>query len=386
MRFLLLEPFYGGSHKAVADGIVGRTSHDMDLYALAARFWKWRMRGAGLELARRVKSFEGCDGIVCTSMLSLPDLLALVPGPRPPVAVYFHENQLTYPLSPGEVLDYQYPLINLATGLAADKVLFNSRTHMEGFLESLPEFIRVMPDYRPRWAIRNIAAKSSVLYPGCDFPAGDPRLAAWPDGPPLVVWNHRWEHDKNPQAFFDALFELADRGVDFEVALLGERFPKAPPVFDVAKERLGGRIVCPGYVEDRSGYEGWLARGAVAVSTSNQENFGISAVEAVRRGCLPLFPNRLSYPEILPHRFHKEHLYDGQKDLVDKLAGLLAGYRDMTKRRLDLSRAMGRFSWDVMAPEWDAVLEGLAGRRKAPSSVPGDAATSGPGSRSPKEA
>ncbi len=44
-------------------------------------------------------------------------------------------------------------------------------------------------------------------------------------------------------------------------------------------------------------YFEWLRKGDVAVSTAIQENFGISAVEAMRMGCAPLLPNRLAYPE-----------------------------------------------------------------------------------------
>jgi glycosyltransferase involved in cell wall biosynthesis len=44
-------------------------------------------------------------------------------------------------------------------------------------------------------------------------------------------------------------------------------------------------------------------------SAAIQENFGISVIEAMLMGCVPLLPDRLSYPEILPEEFHEHFLY-----------------------------------------------------------------------------
>jgi hypothetical protein len=52
MKFLFLEPFYGGSHRDFADGWIKHSRHRFDLFTLPARFWKWRMRGAALYLFR----------------------------------------------------------------------------------------------------------------------------------------------------------------------------------------------------------------------------------------------------------------------------------------------------------------------------------------------
>ena len=31
----------------------------------------------------------------------------------------------------------------------------------------------------------------------------------------VILWNHRWEYDKNPESFFKLLFKLADQNIDF---------------------------------------------------------------------------------------------------------------------------------------------------------------------------
>lgn len=52
MRILLIEPYYGGSHKAWADGLWHYSRHHIDLLTLPAQFWKWRMQGGAITLAR----------------------------------------------------------------------------------------------------------------------------------------------------------------------------------------------------------------------------------------------------------------------------------------------------------------------------------------------
>ncbi|MFO8112479.1 MAG: DUF3524 domain-containing protein, partial [Desulfosalsimonadaceae bacterium] len=43
-----------------------------------------------------------------------------------PAAIYMHENQLAYPIRPGETRDLHYGFINYVSMLCADQVLFNS--------------------------------------------------------------------------------------------------------------------------------------------------------------------------------------------------------------------------------------------------------------------
>ncbi|HXH28780.1 MAG TPA: DUF3524 domain-containing protein, partial [Candidatus Polarisedimenticolia bacterium] len=164
-RALFLEPFYGGSHRAFADGWTSASRHAFDLRTLPARFWKWRMRGAALHFAPRVEDPAGYDALVVTDLMSLSDLRALWGPSCPPALAYFHENQLSYPLPPGETLDYQFGFTDVTTALAASRVLFNSRTHAEAFFAALPGFLRMMPEYVPGWVVDAVQARSDVLHP-----------------------------------------------------------------------------------------------------------------------------------------------------------------------------------------------------------------------------
>jgi glycosyltransferase involved in cell wall biosynthesis len=358
LNFLFIEPFFGGSHREFAKGLISHSQHSIDLVTLPARFWKWRMRGAALYFAKKIPSLESYDALITTDLMSLSDYKTLSPGVCPPALVYFHENQLTYPLAPGEHMDYQFGFTDITTALAAARVLFNSRTHCDAFFLRLPGFLKMMPEYRPNWVVDQIRSKADVLYPGCRFPANGFSHAESPgEVPPLIIWNHRWEFDKNPDDFFQALDEVLGKGVEFRLALLGENSQAIPKAFIGAQGRYGDRIIQYGYVESREDYIKWLQRGSIVISTAQQENFGISVVEAIRYGCVPLLPARLVYPEIIPEGFHSDVLYKDKNELVQKLTRLITNYSGFQALRRELSIAMGRFAWENLIGRYDEELE-----------------------------
>lgn len=361
MNVLFLEPFYGGSHKAFAEGLAARSRHRIDLFHLPARFWKWRMRGAALHFAETVKDPARYDLVIASGLMSAADFKALAKTRCPPVLVYFHENQFSYPLAEGEQMDYQFGFTDITSALAADRILFNSKTHMDAFFAHMKAFIRKMPDFRPGRASATIREKAFVCYPGCDLaPDSDNPWCAkdfYPDcttPSPLILWNHRWEHDKNPEAFFRAVEKVAAQDIDFRIALLGEVFARYPEVFDAAKQKWRPRIAAFGFEPDNGIYRQWLQQSAIVVSTAIQENFGISVVEAAARGCLPLVPDRLSYPEIIPASFHGICLYRSETELAEKLAWMLKNIRllDHTRARL-AAEMVHRYDWQSRIAAFD---------------------------------
>ncbi|MGD8990064.1 MAG: DUF3524 domain-containing protein [Desulfobacterales bacterium] len=360
LKFLLLEPFFGGSHREFARGLVSHSRHRIDLVTLPARFWKWRMRGAALYFIRKSPPLNNYDGMLTTGLMSLSDFKALSTGPCPPTLTYFHETQLTYPLVPGEQMDFQFGFTDITTALAADRILFNSRSHRDAFFSRLPGFLKMMPEYSPLWLVEKIRAKADVFYPGCRFPGDGLAGADSPrEFPPLIIWNHRWEFDKNPEPFFEALDAVLAKGAEFHLALLGENFQAVPKAFESARERYGKRIVRYGYVQSREEYIRWLQRGSIVISTARQENFGIAVVEAIRFGCVPLLPDRLAYPEIIPPQFHSTVLYEDTGDLVQKLTRLINHYGELQELRCRLSTHMAQFAWQNRIDRYDEELERL---------------------------
>jgi glycosyltransferase involved in cell wall biosynthesis len=359
MRVLFLEPFYGGSHRDFVKGLRAHSRHDIHVITLPARFWKWRMRGAALYFARSVADLSAYDGIISTGLMSLADFRALR-SDCPPTLLYLHENQLTYPLAPGEEMDLQFGFTDITTALCAERIRFNSKFHYDQFFKALPDFMGRMPEFKPLWAVDAIRQKAGVLYPGCRFDPLPLTPEPLPAGPPLIIWNHRWEFDKNPDAFFNALYRLEQMGIDFRLVILGESSQVKPRAFLEARSRLGPKVVQYGYVASKRDYQEWLRKGFVAVSTAIQENFGIAMVEAMRLGCLPLLPRRLSYPEILPREFHHLFLYRDDSEMQEKLAGMLRHPKRFAAHRPVLADMMARHAWDVVIERYDRELEDLS--------------------------
>lgn len=361
LSILALEAFYGGSHRDFLDGLARNSAHAFSLLKLRDQFWKWRLRGSALHFLDAMRGMRP-DLILTGSMSAAADLQALMPlalGRRVPLVYYAHETQLDYPLSQGERRDRSFGFLNLTSMLASDAVFFNSRTHLQRFLELLPGFLGAMPDALPLWTIAEVQGKAEVQHPGIAWSALRAVPRQRPEGPPIVLWNHRWEHDKNPHEFFQALFRLDDEGIPFRLAVLGENYVEGPPIFAEAKERFGGRILWWGYRESRAEYFQVLRSCDVVVSTARQENFGLSVVEAIAAGCQPILPRRLSYPELIPPAQHEAVLYANHRGLVERLRHALLV---PAAERLDLSLAMARFDWDVRARAFDARFAEIASK------------------------
>ncbi len=322
--------------------------------------WRWRMLGAALHIADNIPPLEKYDGIIVTDLFNLSDFKALVGTHCPPVLAYFHENQMTYPQPPGDKGAFQLGIINITTALVADRVVFNSKMHKDAFLNAIPNFLKRGRDYGPNGIKDKIRKKAEVLYPGITLQISKGIDAEKQTDPPLIIWNHRWGFDKNYEIFFSVLEELNDRELDFHLAIMGENFGMIPPEFKKAKKKFSDKILQFGYVSSRKEYERWLKRGAVVISTAIQENFGMSVIEAMIMGCVPLLPDRLSYPEILPEEFHELFLYKSRQDLIEKLFIIISDYKRYEKIQVRLAQKMTSFLWENGAGRYDRVLEQLA--------------------------
>jgi glycosyltransferase involved in cell wall biosynthesis len=171
-----------------------------------------------------------------------------------------------------------------------------------------------------------------------------------PKTKPVILWNHRWEFDKNPEEFFDGLFYLQKKQIDFELIVLGESKSSIPPIFDKAKKQLAAEILHWGFALDKHTYAQMLWAADIVPITSIQEFFGISLIEAMYCKTYPLVPNRLVYPEHLPEI---DFQYSG--DLGPILEQLIISGKWKNNLELVRERAAIR-SWPEMISVYDELI------------------------------
>ncbi|MDP8243971.1 MAG: DUF3524 domain-containing protein [Candidatus Hinthialibacter antarcticus] len=358
-QILALEPYYGGSHREWIDGLIQHSRHDIHLLTLPARKWKWRMRGAAISLAEEFNAqlaHQHWDAVLASSMLNLADFMALTRRtlPQTPAIYYLHENQITYPLHPDERIDYHFAITNLLSVLTADEVVFNSEFNKQSFFEGIQSVLSKIADVAP--SAEQLEAKqaaSQVIAPPVNFdelhdaPVRD-------GGPPVVLWNHRWDRDKKPEQFAKALKTLLKNGCEFRAILCGEQFHKTPVEFLDLKRILGSRLVHYGYAPTRRDYANLLAQSDIVVSTATQEFFGLSIVEAVYSGAFPILPRRLNYPNLVPREFHSQTLYDEDEGLPALLERTIQ--RAAQNQLPNLRHTVVQYGWGSLIKKYDALF------------------------------
>lgn len=361
-RIALVEPYLGGSHRSWAEGYQRHSRHAVEVFGLPAIHWKWRMQGGHVTLAPRLETAVASRGpfdvVLASSMTDVAGLLGLarraLTGAR--VVVFVHENQLTFPRPEHGRHDLTYAMTNWTTMLAADLVVFNSAYHRDEWFEALPGFLRRLPDHRHTSRIDEVAARSEVLPVGVELRALD-AVSRTEGDRPLVLWNQRWEYDKGPADFAAAVERLVGDGLEFDVALAGERPGEEPPDLRRLRAVLGDRLVHDGHA-DVDGYRGLLRRADVVVSTAHHEFFGVAITEAVYAGACPVLPDRLVYPERIPAEHHGDCLFRTPDELVDRLVWAVT--RPSERRRVveALRPVMAHCDWSVVAPRYDRAFAG----------------------------
>ncbi|WXR60922.1 DUF3524 domain-containing protein [Peptostreptococcaceae bacterium AGR-M142] len=346
MNILLIEPFYTGSHKNFCDQLKKYSKHNIKILSMKGQFWKWRMHGASIYLANEFNTMNFCpDLILASDMIDLSTFVSLckdkIVNNKIKTALYFHENQLTYPWSKNDKdiklkRDVHYGFINYSSCMVADFIYYNSNYNMTSYLDALKHMLRSFPDYNMLDTINHIKSKSKVLNLGLDLKKFDiskdlEDTLRNKDYIPLVIWNHRWEYDKNFKDFFEAFKIMKKRNIKFKLAILGESYSKVPKEFLEAKELFKDELVAFSKATSFEDYRNWLYKSDLALVTSNQEFFGISFMESIYCNTYPLLPNRLTYPDLLDINKNPEIFYSSFNELLNKLEYILTNISEIRK-------------------------------------------------------
>lgn len=359
---VLVEPYYGGSHQAWVDAWMGHSRHDITLISHPDEFWRWRLRGGAVTLAElfdaRVQQAGRPDVVVVSGMVDVAAFMGIARHSlgATPVAIYVHESQLLYPKAPKQTSDSSSELINWQSLVAADAVWFNSAFHRDALRAAVPALLGSQPTPSHDHLIDSVFERSTVLWPPVEI---DALLTGSRTSRPVprVLWNQRWDHDKNPRAVFRALARLAEDGVPFTLSLAGQNLRPKDPELAWVHKRLSDRIDHSGFLEPGA-YADLLLRSDVVVSAAAHEFFGIAFVEAIAAGSVPVLPARLSFPELIDPRWHFAALY-AEGALQTSLRYVLENLADVRRDLGGIRQSMAQFGADRSAEAHDKAVDQL---------------------------
>ena len=361
MNIVLIEPFFTGSHKQWALGYKHHSKHNIDIISLKGIFWKWRMHGGAVTLSKMFNEYlevnKKPDLIIVTDMLNLPVFTSLANVKNIPIISFFHENQITYPWSTQDRdkeknRDHHYGFINYTTALRSDLVMFNSYYHKNIFIKELRKFLKKFPDNNDLFNVDIIEKKSVVSYLGLDLEKFDQYKKNSTNQCPIILWNHRWEYDKNPKEFFECLKKIKNENIKFKLIILGEEFQTEMDVFTKSRKYFSNEIIHMGYAKSFSEYASLINKSDILPVTTKQEFFGVSVIEAIYCGVFPILPKRLTYPELFNSDLNPDNFYQDSTDLFIKLKECIV---NNTKK--SLREYSNRYKWSKIAKDYDNIIQ-----------------------------
>ena len=314
---------YGGeSHLFWANQIKKHSNHFIEIFTLPPRYWKWRMQGSGGYFANLINesSPNSYDLFICTSMTNVNSFKGFLNKEQRevPVYLYFHENQFSYPVSlndPDKKTErYEHYQFNqIQSALACDGIYFNSEFNKKTFFSGAKKLISCLPDNKS--FLKKLFSKKSEVWP---LHIETSEFQTWKKQShiPIFIWNHRWEHDKNPDEFFDILREIKKER-KFKIIVCGREVKNI--VFEKAKIDFSNEIIHWGYCSSREKYLELLSIATHSIITSNHDFFGLSALECVLSGVKTYFPNRLCYPEHFSKNTFRKISYENKRILFEKI-------------------------------------------------------------------
>lgn len=336
-RILLLSAYDSASHRYWREGLVAALPEfDWVVKTLPARHFSWRVRTSGWRwtLDDDPDFDRPCDLVLATSLCGIAPLLAMRPALRgAPLWLYFHENQFAHPIAERpetaegdggtgrekRTIQAGWQFQSLQNAWCADWISFNSAHNRDTFLEGVTRMLDRAPEELPGDPVGRIESRSDVL----PVPL-TPEFRAWRDHskePGLIVWNHRWEWDKQPERFLRALVRLQKDGVPFRLAMMGSGGGKGGALARW-HEALGDRVVHWGEADPES-YRRWMQRADIGVSTARHDFQGLAMLELAQAGATVVAPRRVAYPEVLPDAVFYEGAADDADRDVEDLVGIL---------------------------------------------------------------
>ena len=223
-------------------------------------------------------------------------------------------------------------MVSLYAALCADAVIFNSRFNYDTYLQGVREMLAGFPDHVPPDCADLIAQKSSVI--PVPLPVRPTEVESRRNLPLTgehhilnVAWNHRWEYDKGPDRLRKIIELTERRDMPCRFFIFGQRFRQVPDSFIGLAESFPERVAHNKFVAENHDYYRLLAACDVVLSTALQDFQGLAILEGMAHGCLPLVPDRLTYPEYVAREFRYPSAPDDPLTECEHVVARLENYQ-----------------------------------------------------------
>ena len=336
MHILLVETFFKGSHKKWAlelkNNLQTKSDILLDILCVDSLSWKEAMTYDFKTVQLESTQY---DLVITSSMVNLSNFKSLFRIPAPHI-IYFHENQIAYPWTKNDKNGKRplYTEIQIESARLAQHLVFNSEFNMNSFT--------------------HFKDKSSILPLGIDIKRIKSNKTR-KNEKLTILWNHRWEYDKNPQYFFETLSSLK-KDTDFNLIVTGESpFHVENIHFQKAREEFKDNIIHFGYAKSLDEYYKLLWRSHLSIVTSHHDFFGLSVCESTLCDVLNILPMRLAYPE---HFLEHNNFYKNDKELK-KLIKRFKAEGLKTRHKID------SYDWDIVIESYIDLFKKLGSRPRA---------------------
>lgn len=185
------------------------------------------------------------------------------------------------------------------------------------------------------------------------------------DAPPVLIAIGRWSSNKNLEAAFALLAALRRRDPAWRLIVAGEPYDRHRADLDgwVAKHDVADAVeIHQGPTTEA--LAGLIGRSTYLLSTSDYEGFGLTVVEGLSAGLVPVLSDILNY-RLFVERAGVGLIYDtaapaAGADALSVLHARMQGERAAQRSRA-ITGAAG-YSWPGVAARWAAVYDRALGR------------------------
>ncbi len=312
--------------------------------------------------------------------------------------MYWHENQFEYPNKKAHYIGFK----ELQNFISSDVNIFNSNFHRDDFYKKAKKELKKFNLNDLYVVLEKKYNSSFIVYPGFDMKNIDNQLSTCRDDGiasslhqdgiasfgnlsqgnlsqgnlsqgnlsqgnlsqgnalavreenKIILWNHRWSKDKDYFMFFSMMRNLKKNGYKFKLNIFGETVLANNDDFIYFKKQMGDYINKFGFLSSKLEYYKEVSKSDIVISTAIEENFGISIVESMYLGATPILPNRLSYPELIPIKYHNDILYNSYDDALFKIKYILNN-----NKYLNLSDYMNKYDIRESINQLNEIIKNL---------------------------